>query len=865
MVSVPAQAVTADRTVVCGRYLPVLTVESMSIDSDDLILSRLGKPSDELLVLTPQGSDQAVTYLDYAGTPPVCRCLLEDVFQDLSAHCMGNPHSSLGGPSGASAAVMAAARQRTLEHFHLSSEEYEVIFTSGATASMKLVGELFPWSAGSRYCFTKNAHTSLLGVRCYAPSYQTVTGPFYGQQEVAYSEAVTNPQAQVQTQAQAQTQTKAQGSDAASPSCLHLFGAPGECNFSGAKLNMEYTCTYLQSLNSTSSRWLWLLDAARLASGPCDLSSLSCKPHFIAFSYYKIFGYPTGLGALLVRRDVMPYLCKKYFGGGTLLAGAADSSFMVPRPQLTAGHFEDGTANFHSLAAVVCGFPFLARLGGVEVIARHSHERLCYLLAQMQRLLHSNGRPLCVIYSHHSMPLDMHMQGAIVAFNCQYQFGQAVGFAEVQRRAELAGIHMRTGCFCNLGACQEVLGISAADAAAHYALGRVCSGGDQALDVINNHHTGACRVSLGYGTTNAHCDRFIAFLQTFLDTSPAMPAAVPMSSERPVSQLPDEMLFWQQTAFPFPGSLPIATAPTSNAPTLQALYVYPIKSCGGMRVDHWPITPQGLLFDRSFALVNDQTGTVLTQKQCPRLALMTCTISFQEEWILQLSSPESATVLQVALLGDGEEVKLNICGRCAFGRQVSRDASKWFTDFIQHSKYTYSLVRNATNKESFANTAQYLMLSMQSVRALIEMMLKAREDGDEQDDVNVNHIRVENFRPNVVINCPGQPAHVEDSFSTLQIPVDHGHVSMDVTGPCARCLMVNVNSANGQMDCKVFEALKTYRYADRSVYFGQFLALQAGGGHPEQEQVWKSMQEGDLWKLPRLSVGVPFSVTAKQS
>ena len=45
-----------------------------------------------------------------------------------------------------------------------------------------------------------------------------------------------------------------------------------------------------------------------------------------ALSFYKIFGYPTGLGALLVRRSAMPLLAGKlYFGGGTVAVSCADA------------------------------------------------------------------------------------------------------------------------------------------------------------------------------------------------------------------------------------------------------------------------------------------------------------------------------------------------------------------------------------------------------------------------------------------------------------------------------------------------------------------------------------------------------------
>ena len=55
--------------------------------------------------------------------------------------------------------------------------------------------------------------------------------------------------------------------------------------------------------------------------------------------------------------------------------------------------------------------------------------------------------------------------------------------------------------------------------------------------------------------------------------------------------------------------------------SLEGIWVYPIKSCGGVRVSEWPLGPNGLLLDREWALIGDD-GCVLTQKGLPKLALI---------------------------------------------------------------------------------------------------------------------------------------------------------------------------------------------------------------------------------------------------
>lgn len=73
------------------------------------------------------------------------------------------------------------------------------------------------------------------------------------------------------------------------------------------------------SMNMRSSlNWLTFVDAAKLAASSklcLDSLNLDSQPNFLAVSFYKIFGYPSGVGALLVRNDTKHLLKKKYFGG----------------------------------------------------------------------------------------------------------------------------------------------------------------------------------------------------------------------------------------------------------------------------------------------------------------------------------------------------------------------------------------------------------------------------------------------------------------------------------------------------------------------------------------------------------------------
>ena len=134
----------------------------------------------------------------------------------------------------------------------------------------------------------------------------------------------------------------------------HLFAFPAQSNFSGRKYPLSWaigieegSLSPLPASSSTSSsssssssslnlhRNLWkvVVDAASfVGTNPLNLSRVS--PSFVAVSFYKMFGFPTGLGALLVRKDCSKLLHKRYYGGGTVLATISRAGLHIPRPGL---------------------------------------------------------------------------------------------------------------------------------------------------------------------------------------------------------------------------------------------------------------------------------------------------------------------------------------------------------------------------------------------------------------------------------------------------------------------------------------------------------------------------------------------------
>jgi len=125
-----------------------------------------------------------------------------------------------------------------------------------------------------------------------------------------------------------------------------------------------------------------LLDAASFVStSKLDLKKYT--PDFVALSFYKIFGFPTGMGALIVKNgnyflvwnclwsdslDSVGTLKKKYFGGGTVAATLSNENYKVFRENISA-KFEDGTVDFLNIIALRTGLETISLLG-IDKISR---------------------------------------------------------------------------------------------------------------------------------------------------------------------------------------------------------------------------------------------------------------------------------------------------------------------------------------------------------------------------------------------------------------------------------------------------------------------------------------------------------------
>jgi molybdenum cofactor sulfurtransferase len=433
-------------------------------------------------------------YLDYTGAGLYAESQVRAHAELLCGNVYGNPHSR-NPTSRAATELVEAARARVLDFFNADPELYEVVFTLNASGALKLVGESYPFEAGSRFLLTADNHNSVNGLREFARP----RGADVHYVPMGHELRVADVEPHLA---------------GASRTAANLFAFPAQSNFSGVKYPLEWVEL------AASHGYHVLLDAAAFVpTSRLDLRAHS--PDFVCVSFYKMFGFPTGVGALLARRNALGELHRPWFAGGTVRFVSAQNR--VHMPHVTGRGFEDGTLNYLGIAAVSAGLDFLGEIG-IERINAHVMRLTGALLAALRGLRHASGAPLVCFYG----PGGTDARGATVAFNLLDPDGAVVDFREVERRANEAGISLRTGFFCNPGAAE--FAFEYPDEQAFRCIKTLTPETfnlQSFSDCMSDHAVGAVRVSLGIASNAADVDRLLAVLRTFLD----QPAAAVLETD----------------------------------------------------------------------------------------------------------------------------------------------------------------------------------------------------------------------------------------------------------------------------------------------------------------------------------------------
>ncbi|MCF2489426.1 MOSC domain-containing protein [Dyadobacter sp. CY347] len=243
---------------------------------------------------------------------------------------------------------------------------------------------------------------------------------------------------------------------------------------------------------------------------------------------------------------------------------------------------------------------------------------------------------------------------------------------------------------------------------------------------------------------------------------------------------------------------------------LSEIWVYPVKSLGGIRLRESLVEERGLKYDRRWVIV-DEKGTFLTQRTNAQMALLD--VAFSDEGLMLSHRYDPVNQMLVPFLReDDEDLEVKIWNDVVTARTVSKLADEWLTErlgkivrIVEMTPDTHrkmgSLYADTDRTVSFADDFPCLLISQASL-----------------DDLNSRlsqSVEMKRFRPNFVIS--GTTPYEEDLWKGITI----GDTRFEVAKPCERCVMVNIDPNTGNKSPETLKALMGYRKEGKDIFFGQ--------------------------------------------
>ncbi|WP_367755253.1 MOSC domain-containing protein [Flavobacterium sp. WC2430] len=256
---------------------------------------------------------------------------------------------------------------------------------------------------------------------------------------------------------------------------------------------------------------------------------------------------------------------------------------------------------------------------------------------------------------------------------------------------------------------------------------------------------------------------------------------------------------------------------------LSEIWIYPVKSLGGIPLQESNVTHRGLEHDRRWMLV-DEEGIFLSQRTTPELALFQTEI--EGEFLIITHKENITNKIKVpitpALQEGRENIKTVLWEDAIDAYEVDKKLSDWFSKILKcsvrlvympdesHRKVDPDYAITANDINSFSDGFPFLIIGQSSLDDLNSRLKEA--------------VPMKRFRPNFVFT--GGQEYEEETWSKFTI----GNFPFYGVKPCGRCVMVTVDPEKGIVAGKEpLLTLSKYKRVGNNVIFGQNLIAQQEG------------------------------------
>ena len=252
--------------------------------------------------------------------------------------------------------------------------------------------------------------------------------------------------------------------------------------------------------------------------------------------------------------------------------------------------------------------------------------------------------------------------------------------------------------------------------------------------------------------------------------------------------------------------------------TVSHLYVYPIKSLGGIELTSARLTDRGFEHDRRWMLV-DEENRFMTQRVYPQMALLRTAIHANELTVYEKGNETDKISLNLYPAGN-EMIKVQVWDDVCDAMQISDAINQWFSQKLNRvCKLVY--MPDATKRK--VNAEYALNDDINGFSDAFPVLMIGQASLDDLNSRLEKPVPMNRFRPNIVFT--GGEAFEEDTMKHFQI----SGTDFYAVKPCARCVTTTTDQETGITAKEPQKTLAAYRAANNNVYFGQNILYKKEG------------------------------------
>lgn len=249
--------------------------------------------------------------------------------------------------------------------------------------------------------------------------------------------------------------------------------------------------------------------------------------------------------------------------------------------------------------------------------------------------------------------------------------------------------------------------------------------------------------------------------------------------------------------------------------TVDSIFIYPVKSLGGIELQESVVTPMGLEFDRWWMLV-DENGKFLTQRQIHKLCLFKLSkaqngfeVDFKGEKLLIPFFEKTDETTEVEIWNDKVQASL-----------MGNEYDQWFS---KHTGINCRLVRINENTQRKTDTDFAKNNEIIAFSDAFEALVLSVESLENLNNKLKTSVPLNRFRPNIVIK--GGKTHEEDEINNFKT----GDSEFSLVKPCSRCIVPSIDQNTSETNDEIIKVLKKYRLFNGKVMFGQNAIVRKAG------------------------------------